>query len=202
MLPAAARGPPLGRPAAPCRSPRGSGAAATATLAGVVMLLSRRRRGEDEVWMVVVVVVVIAETAGASEACRTLPGPSLVLATFLLFDLGSGTSFSSYSFVEGLRLPSSLPERLPRIRVGDAFLTPGFSPLSVRQCRMLARVVRGCRRGRSLPPPSLLPPTPEINRKVYYWPQVCVMGTPPLRQLHGKPLLVLNAARQCATDAY
>ena len=30
--------------------------------------------------------------------------PSLVLATFLLFDPGSGTSFSSYSSVEGLRL--------------------------------------------------------------------------------------------------
>ncbi len=58
-------------------------------------------RLEDEVWMVVVVVT--AETAGAPEACRTLPGPSLVPATFLLFDLGSGTS-SSCSSVEDLRL--------------------------------------------------------------------------------------------------
>jgi hypothetical protein len=71
------------------------------------MHLGRRRRGEGEVRVivvvVVVVVVVIAETAGAPEACRTLPMPSLVLATFLFLDLGSGISFSSSS-VEGLRL--------------------------------------------------------------------------------------------------
>jgi len=71
------------------------------------MRLGRRRQGEDEVWMVVVVVVVVvvrAENAGTPEACRTLPGASLVPATFLLFDLSSGTSFSSCSSVEGLRL--------------------------------------------------------------------------------------------------
>jgi len=61
------------------RSPRGSGAAAAATLGSVVMRLGRRRRGEDEVWMVVVVVVVTAETTGAPEACRTLPRPSRCL---------------------------------------------------------------------------------------------------------------------------
>jgi hypothetical protein len=123
MLPAAARSRPLGLLAAPCRlgsvemvaafpltrgrsvfirSPRGSGAAAAATLGGVVMRLGRLRRGGGEAW--VVVVVVGAERAGAPEACRTLPGPSLVPATSLLFGRGSGTSFSSCSSVEGLRL--------------------------------------------------------------------------------------------------
>jgi hypothetical protein len=49
-----------------------------------------------------VVVVVTAETTGALEAYRTLPRPSLVLATFLLFDLSSRTS--SYLSIKGLHL--------------------------------------------------------------------------------------------------
>jgi hypothetical protein len=124
MLPAAARSRLLGLLAAPyrlesieivaafpltrgriifIRSPRGSGTTATTTLGGIVICIGRLRRGGGEVW-VVVVVVVTAESAGAPEAYKTLPRLLFVPATFLLFGRSSGTSFSSYSSIEGLRL--------------------------------------------------------------------------------------------------
>lgn len=68
------------------------------------MRLGGRRQSGDEVVVVVMVVAVTAETASTPEAGRTLPGPSLMLATFLLFDLGSGTSLSSGSSVDDLSL--------------------------------------------------------------------------------------------------
>ncbi len=71
--------------------------------------------------------VVTAETAGAPEACRTLLGPSLVPATFLLFDLGSGTS-SSCSSVEDLRLLLRLVcDGLSLLLAGTASVSPVLS---------------------------------------------------------------------------